>query len=289
MTVSATFLTSVAAGLRTLSGSLLGVEEQIGTMLTTVTTKLEDADEHWAGPRSEAVLGAATDYVDALGAWSTRRSAGDDRRSTRGGRPVGDIRRRTRQPAVRTRSDAADDRRDARGPRGPLQGARRHRRGRGQLDLGVDVVRRRDRHVSRAARGRFDANRLQPAVPVPTARRHRVHHCRQPIRHHEHGAALDHRSEWSDRARRGRPPRLAVQHRDRAADLHDHRDRPRARHRRVRRTLERGRPACRVRSRARRAAHQGHLRRSRRTARPGDPRSARRRDAGRGVVDPGQP
>ncbi len=68
MTVSATFLTSVAAGLRTLSGSLLGVEEQIGTMLTTVTTKLEDADEHWAGPRSDTVLGAATDYVDALGA-----------------------------------------------------------------------------------------------------------------------------------------------------------------------------------------------------------------------------
>ena len=93
MTVSATFLTSVATGLRTLSGTLLGVEEQIGAMLTTASTKLGEADEHWAGPRSEAVLGAANDYVSALGAWSPRRSAGDDRRDPRGGRPVGNVRR----------------------------------------------------------------------------------------------------------------------------------------------------------------------------------------------------
>jgi hypothetical protein len=168
---------------------------------------------------------------------STRRSAGDDRRAARRGRPMG-RHPPTSTPACCTGLKRRYGRPPRRGTRGPLQGAGRRRRGRDQLDLGVDVLRRRDRHVSGAARNRFDPNRLQPVVPGPTARRHRVRHCRQPTFHHEHGAALDHRSECSDRAGRGCPPRLAVQHRDRAADLHDHRDRPRARHRRVRRTLE---------------------------------------------------
>jgi hypothetical protein len=70
MTVSATFLASVASELRTLSGSLLGVEEQVGGTLTTAATNLEVADEHWAGPRSDAVLGAAGDYVSSLGTGS---------------------------------------------------------------------------------------------------------------------------------------------------------------------------------------------------------------------------
>jgi hypothetical protein len=67
MTVSSVFLTSVADGLRSLSTTLSAVEEQVGTMLTSTGTSVADAAEHWVGPRADAVLGAANDYVGSTG------------------------------------------------------------------------------------------------------------------------------------------------------------------------------------------------------------------------------